>query len=480
MATFPSPTLSSPLKPMKTSTSPIPKLLHPRSLNFVLKLDNFKRSSSLGPLNSESSSPNSSDKPLDTEPSGPDPVKLAFAKAKAYKKAVESDPSPKILPNPIEEIRGEDGKVEDLRILKGKDAGKNEEEVSSSVKLAFEKAKKYRKKINLDADESLNRNEQSLGSTFGNKKNTGNSLFRNDINKKEELKVSSMDFVGLEFSEKKKSKGLPAGLVPQFDLFPEGDLPEVEILVGDSSKFRDGEGVSNIIEVPADDSDLYKPKVSTWGIFPRPNDISKTYGGGRTIQPGEVLETAEDRAAKEARTRKLLADYNSKLGLSIHPKLKLECQQAMKDGDSLMDIGKVKEALPFYEKVMEKLTFQTKLHGLAALKWSICLDTLTRANEARIMYEKLQAHPDAHVSKKARQMLFGFQAMEMMKVSGSKLSPADTGYQSYFEAFVKEETKYSPEEGKVDEGAWKQAIPYMVFLLSPILIVVIMVFQKGP
>lgn len=32
----------------------------------------------------------------------------------------------------------------------------------------------------------------------------------------------------------------------------------------------------------------YKPKVSTWGVFPRPADISKAYGGGRTIQPDTV------------------------------------------------------------------------------------------------------------------------------------------------------------------------------------------------
>lgn len=32
----------------------------------------------------------------------------------------------------------------------------------------------------------------------------------------------------------------------------------------------------------------YKPKVATWGVFPRPDNISKTFGGGRTIRPGEV------------------------------------------------------------------------------------------------------------------------------------------------------------------------------------------------
>lgn len=32
-----------------------------------------------------------------------------------------------------------------------------------------------------------------------------------------------------------------------------------------------------------------------------------------------------------------------------------------------------------------------------------------RPNEARVMYEKLQSHPNAQVSKKARQYMFSFQ-----------------------------------------------------------------------
>lgn len=32
----------------------------------------------------------------------------------------------------------------------------------------------------------------------------------------------------------------------------------------------------------------YRPKVATWGVFPRPANISREYGGGRTLRPGEV------------------------------------------------------------------------------------------------------------------------------------------------------------------------------------------------
>jgi hypothetical protein len=43
----------------------------------------------------------------------------------------------------------------------------------------------------------------------------------------------------------------------------------------------------------------YKPKVTTWGVFPRPSNISQAYGGGRNIRPGQDLETPEQKAQRE-------------------------------------------------------------------------------------------------------------------------------------------------------------------------------------
>lgn len=110
-------------------------------------------------------------------------------------------------------------------------------------------------------------------------KGTSGGISGNGIVEKREekqgLSVSSIDFVGLDFADKKKSKGLPAGLVPVADPFPEGDLPEVEFIVGDASKFADKKS-SKLDQIQGDDPNLYKPKVSSWGVFPRPNNISKT------------------------------------------------------------------------------------------------------------------------------------------------------------------------------------------------------------
>jgi len=95
------------------------------------------------------------------------------------------------------------------------------------------------------------------------------------VGKKGELSVSRMDFVGLDFADKKTTRGLPPGLVPISDPFFNDDLPEVELIVGDTSKFGDAMAPEPE-QTEEDEAELYKPKVSTWGVFPRPANISKT------------------------------------------------------------------------------------------------------------------------------------------------------------------------------------------------------------
>lgn len=51
------------------------------------------------------------------------------------------------------------------------------------------------------------------------------------------------------------------------------------------------------------------------------------FGGGRSIRPGEALESLEDKAAKEARTKELIASYKNRMGLNIDAKTKAECEK---------------------------------------------------------------------------------------------------------------------------------------------------------
>lgn len=81
--------------------------------------------------------------------------------------------------------------------------------------------------------------------------------------------MSDIDFAGLGFADK-KSSGTPAGLSEGFTV-PTGALPEVEILTRDGAQGKQAQTTT-----ASEETDLYKPQVSTWGVFPRPADISKT------------------------------------------------------------------------------------------------------------------------------------------------------------------------------------------------------------
>lgn len=289
--------------------------------------------------------------------------------------------------------------------------------------------------------------------------------------------ISSIDFIGLEFSEKKSKRGLPAGLNIGLELPSSGPLPEVEIITRDAAKL-------NVKTPPGNDnsSGLYKPKVATWGIFPRPENISKTYGGGKVIRPGDVVETKEEKEMREAKTKKLLDDYKEKMGLKVDPIVKANCEKVLKEGNELMEIGKVREALVLYEKIMDEMVFQSELHGLAALQWSVCLDSIGRLDEARMMYEKLGSHPNGPIRKKAKHISFSFQAMEMMKFSG-RSTQNTRNYENYFQAFSDgyqyNNTYFPTEEGKIEDEVMAQSLPYIIFLLFPIILVFTAAASKG-
>lgn len=55
--------------------------------------------------------------------------------------------------------------------------------------------------------------------------------------------------------------------------------------------------------------------------------VCAQFGGGRTIHPGEQLETPEEKAASEARIRESVAKYESRIGLNIDAKIKKKCEK---------------------------------------------------------------------------------------------------------------------------------------------------------
>lgn len=113
--------------------------------------------------------------------------------------------------------------------------------------------------------------------------------------------------------------------------------------------------------------------MSTWGLFPRPADISKTYGGGlrrqgisvcppllqilrpqpplplhaggRTLRPGAALESAEAAAARTARIDAALAQYRRNVGLDVDPDAAAAAQKLVDSGAGYFRVGQLQAAL---------------------------------------------------------------------------------------------------------------------------------------
>ena len=64
-----------------------------------------------------------------------------------------------------------------------------------------------------------------------------------------------------------------------------------------------------------------------------------------------------------------------------------------------------------------------------------------------------------------------------MKVTRS--SPwRNTDYQNYFEAFVDRKSDYTLEDDEVEVGTLSQILPYIIFLVSPVFIMLLIAIQK--
>ena len=89
---------------------------------------------------------------------------------------------------------------------------------------------------------------------------------------------------------------------------------------------------------------VYKPKVSTWGVFERPPDISKTYGGGRTIKR-EELEDEEAIAERKTRVAKKLAKYREDQGKTLTNAEFEEVKELLRTSDEAIRQGYMQAAL---------------------------------------------------------------------------------------------------------------------------------------
>ncbi|KAI0558338.1 hypothetical protein FGB62_216g032 [Gracilaria domingensis] len=164
--------------------------------------------------------------------------------------------------------------------------------------------------------------------------------------------------------------------------------------------------------------DDYQPRVATWGVFPRPDNISRTYGGGRRIQKGGVDLDSEESKARDEAVRKRLEAYRKGKGIDMkkEEEHREQLEQALEQSEKLMKKTLPYEAINCLEQVTQFTSDRSRLGGKLYLSLAFAYEAVGRREDARQIYARLRSNPFAEISSKAKQLVLGFEAMQQLGV----------------------------------------------------------------
>lgn len=173
------------------------------------------------------------------------------------------------------------------------------------------------------------------------------------------------------------------------------------------------------------EKDLYKPKTGSWGAFPRPKDISKAYGGGRRVGAGF---SNEGDAVASMNTQKLLKEYRRKVGIDVPSEKEhaSEIEDALKIGQLAMQRGIYGTAVSALEKVTQWCSTNSKVGSKVYLELAMAYEAVGRTKEAYQVYTTLTECRMEDVKFNAKRLLYGMEAMEIMRDVSSEFSRTKT------------------------------------------------------
>eukprot|EP01040_Poterioochromonas_malhamensis_P010811 gene10811-11785_t len=173
--------------------------------------------------------------------------------------------------------------------------------------------------------------------------------------------------------------------------------------------------------------DLYVPKVSTWGIFPRPKNMSQAYGGGRVINSYEV----ELELSKSSNTDETIPTTQSKLQKEFT--YKTEIQEALKRSRTCMLRGYPKDAIEALEEVKDYLVWETEFSGEVWLELGMAYETLYQLDDARAIYNKILATNWSQKNRKNASLLLS--GLDIAKKVSKKLAEGQEDAAKAFNSF---------------------------------------------
>jgi hypothetical protein len=163
----------------------------------------------------------------------------------------------------------------------------------------------------------------------------------------------------------------------------------------------------------------YTPtKSGSWGVFERPADISRAYGGGRTISKDEMKKMDEEFERREmeevVKKREFLTG-----SLKIENENERKIKSAINECRTFMRFGDRSSAVRVMENVRSFLSFQTELGGEAYLELGMALETVDRSEEARKIYGQLVTSSNSDKNRRnALQLLQGLEITMKLRKRG--------------------------------------------------------------
>lgn len=161
--------------------------------------------------------------------------------------------------------------------------------------------------------------------------------------------------------------------------------------------------------------DVYKPKSGSWGVFERPKDISRAYGGGRRVGPGFSNEA--ERLKSEQETRDRLKNYRVKMGIDVETEKnnEVEINEALHIASLAMQRGMYSTAVSALEKVTKYCSTNSEVGGKVFLELAMAYEAVGRTKEAIKVYSTLSHSRIEKIKINAKRLLYGIEAMQFMQ-----------------------------------------------------------------
>lgn len=166
------------------------------------------------------------------------------------------------------------------------------------------------------------------------------------------------------------------------------------------------------------DSEEYKPKISTWGVFSRPENISRTFGGGKKIQTGGADLSSEESKKRDEAVKEKLTAYRKGRGIDteLEEEHREEIEAALAKAEEFVTRSRPYEAIKVLQPVVEYVSEYSRLGGSVFLSLALAYDSVGKRDDAKDLYGRLRRNPFPEIARKAKQLLQGFEAMDLLKV----------------------------------------------------------------